>query len=511
MNSRLKFNQLVKRIKKGSWYYQGAAFMGLTGSYPMGACLDFSIFHKKLEFGFPFIGYMTRDFVRWWLDRLDMSRVANYYIARELRSPGWVERLFKNWLLIVNKLTKIQARLIKKNLSKLSNEELLAELSEFTNTYSYEWSEGIFIDAFDSEGERILRQAIEKYKGSITDGELHTLTSPSIPSSLQKQRFDLLKIAKLVVKNPQARLLVKQGRMRGWANFSPSQFNRLKKHQAEFYWIRGNYVVIPDLDINFFFSSLRELIVDKEHFGKEVTEERRMREMASVQRKIVSGLRFPKKILVTLDFLRTLVTWRDLRKKYNIMANYLLINKLLPELARRTGLPKNHLKHIYHTEYGMALKNPSALQKVLAARYKGRFLEFQPNYKYDEYFGKSGRRLLRLVEKTARAAHNEIKGLAAYPGVVKGRVKIILSSSDFHKMKKGDILVAPNTRPEYVPIMKLASAILSDEGGITSHTAIVAREYHIPCVVGCQIATIELRDGDKVEVDANNSIVKLIK
>ncbi len=101
-----------------------------------------------------------------------------------------------------------------------------------------------------------------------------------------------------------------------------------------------------------------------------------------------------------------------------------------------------------------------------------------------------------------------LKGSTAYPGIVKGKVKILLSQKDFHKMNRGDILVAPNTRPEYVPVMKLAGAIISEEGGITCHSAIVSRELKIPCIVGVQGATDELKDGDVVQVNANIGIIK---
>jgi len=78
-------------------------------------------------------------------------------------------------------------------------------------------------------------------------------------------------------------------------------------------------------------------------------------------------------------------------------------------------------------------------------------------------------------------------------------------------MNKGDILVAPNTRPEYAPIMKIAGAIISDEGGITCHSAIVSRELKIPCIVGVQSASAVLKDGDLIEVDAEKGVIKILK
>ena len=67
------------------------------------------------------------------------------------------------------------------------------------------------------------------------------------------------------------------------------------------------------------------------------------------------------------------------------------------------------------------------------------------------------------------------------------------------------------TRPEFVPLMKRSLAVITDEGGITCHAAIVSRELKIPCVIGTKIATRKLKDGDMVEVDATNGIVRVVE
>ncbi|MBI4093197.1 MAG: hypothetical protein HY420_04710, partial [Candidatus Kerfeldbacteria bacterium] len=75
-------------------------------------------------------------------------------------------------------------------------------------------------------------------------------------------------------------------------------------------------------------------------------------------------------------------------------------------------------------------------------------------------------------------------------------------------LKWGEIT---STKPEYVPAMKRAAAVITNEGGITSHAAIVSREFRIPCVVGTKIATKIFKNGDLLEVDARKGIVKKIK
>ena len=105
----------------------------------------------------------------------------------------------------------------------------------------------------------------------------------------------------------------------------------------------------------------------------------------------------------------------------------------------------------------------------------------------------------------------EISGFIASTGKVRGIVKVILSSKDFEKMETGDILVTAMTSVDFVPIMERAGAFVTNEGGITSHAAIVSREMGKPCIIGTKIATQVLKDGDMVEVDAEEGVVRVLK
>ncbi|GAI96058.1 unnamed protein product, partial [marine sediment metagenome] len=118
-----------------------------------------------------------------------------------------------------------------------------------------------------------------------------------------------------------------------------------------------------------------------------------------------------------------------------------------------------------------------------------------------------------LREKTEKEEKKEIfiRGNTANRGKAKGPVKVVKYSPDCSKIEKGDILVASMTTPEFVGAMRRAAAIITDEGGITCHAAIVSRELNIPCVIGTKIATKVLKDGDKVEVDANRGVVRKIR
>ena len=119
--------------------------------------------------------------------------------------------------------------------------------------------------------------------------------------------------------------------------------------------------------------------------------------------------------------------------------------------------------------------------------------------------------LVFKVSENRGGAQSEIKGVSACKGVITGTVKVVLSKSDFSKFKRGDILVASMTSVDYIPVMEMAGAFVTNEGGITSHASIVAREMNKPCIIGTKIATKVLKDGDLVEVDAEKGVVRIIK
>ena len=113
--------------------------------------------------------------------------------------------------------------------------------------------------------------------------------------------------------------------------------------------------------------------------------------------------------------------------------------------------------------------------------------------------------------KTKESRNYQVRGTIANCGIIKGIVSVISGKDDFNKFKDNNVIVTAMTSVDFVPIMKRASAFVTDEGGITSHASIVSREMNKPCIIGTKIATQVLKDGDLVEVDANNGVVKILK
>jgi len=115
---------------------------------------------------------------------------------------------------------------------------------------------------------------------------------------------------------------------------------------------------------------------------------------------------------------------------------------------------------------------------------------------------------LELEEIAVDGEVKEIKGQPACRGHARGKVRLILDSKSIYELQDREILVTEMTTPEYVPAMKKSAAIVTDEGGVTCHAAIVSRELNKPCIIGTKIATQVLKDGDEVEVDAEQGIVR---
>lgn len=105
----------------------------------------------------------------------------------------------------------------------------------------------------------------------------------------------------------------------------------------------------------------------------------------------------------------------------------------------------------------------------------------------------------------------KVEGISASPGFARGKVCLVLGNDVRNvDISQGNILVAISTNPAILPLLKKAAAIVTEEGGLTSHAAIVAREFGIPCIIGAKNATKIFKDGDEVEVNANKGVVKKV-
>ncbi len=186
---------------------------------------------------------------------------------------------------------------------------------------------------------------------------------------------------------------------------------------------------------------------------------------------------------------------------------------LFREMAGRMGLTLEDMSYLLEPEIVEFLDNGNKVPlSMVSERKKGFVIYFAQDKNIECRSGDSVKTVLdRLGIAIDEKVSSEIKGMPASLGRAKGVVKIIRGVADLSKVKKGDILVAVSTHPDYIVAMQKAVAIITDEGGITSHAAIVSREMGIPCIVGTKNATRSLKDGDAVEVDAKAGTVRKIR
>lgn len=109
-----------------------------------------------------------------------------------------------------------------------------------------------------------------------------------------------------------------------------------------------------------------------------------------------------------------------------------------------------------------------------------------------------------------KAEAKTVEGLAVHPGIYEGTARLVAGPQDFNRLQKGDVLVTRVTGPSFNVVLPLLGAIVTDRGGQLSHTAIVAREYGIPAVVGTREATVKIPDGARVRVNGDTGRVELL-
>lgn len=185
------------------------------------------------------------------------------------------------------------------------------------------------------------------------------------------------------------------------------------------------------------------------------------------------------------------------------------VRNLFFEIFRRAGLDRELMPWCTYLEMIKIAQTgrPALARKELRMRSKY-YVSLRIGKHYEVISGRENYKKFESATKRALPIVRDIRGNVAYPGVVRGRVSVVLTGHDISKVKRNDILVAVMTFPNFVPAMEKAAAFVTDEGGILCHAAIVAREIRKPCIIGTKIATKVLKDGDLVEVDAEHGLVK---
>ncbi len=199
-------------------------------------------------------------------------------------------------------------------------------------------------------------------------------------------------------------------------------------------------------------------------------------------------LTMPRRLVLAAG--RRLVSKGELAEETNVF--YLRGQELVDALrGDLTGVRDTALKRKEEFEHWSTVEPPRSIGAPIPPGDRGRIMDETPE---------SG---------TARMQGNELRGNGSSAGVARGPVRIVPELSDAGRLRPGDVLVTVATLPPWTPLFAVASAVVTETGGVLSHTAITAREYKLPAVLAVAGATTLLKDGQLVEVDGAAGTVKV--
>jgi len=213
------------------------------------------------------------------------------------------------------------------------------------------------------------------------------------------------------------------------------------------------------------------------------------------------------------DFDINLATEPEFRLKKGKYVSYLLPNDKKIRVQKPTGAIKEFEKLLsLSTKEGFGVERLDKdifyikdMIHALSKKKEEKVLKLFQNLLKKYRTAKKIRKIVKSIDKES------VAGIVASKGKAAGRVPVVVDIEDAKHIKDGSILVTKMTSPTLTVSLPRVSAIVTDKGGMLSHAAILARELKVPCIVGTQIATKVLKDGDLVEVDAEKGVVRKLK
>lgn len=373
--------------------------------------------------------------------------------------------------------------------SKWPDEKLSHGYTEFLNCLrdTFEWGVLLSISDFNPPRLTLHLQEISKKRFGAKANEAFTILTTNVEElSYQKEEeLDFLRILSLPDKDPEKALE-----------------NHARKYGFLSYGYRGPLTWTAEYFQDLLKAARKQGIDAKSKLEKHDSDTKTLRErIKSLETKLTQQEREWFEVGRTLVFLKP---WR----KDSQIRTYPLAERLLREISRRIGVPLEGLRFLSEKEVVEALSRRKT-EAPWAERKKRCFVIARDGA--NEYFaGKEADAWSEKVVPEAIVTGDSVSGTPATVGFAKGTVRIVNTSEDIAKMHPGDILVSVATNPLLMPAIRKAAAIVTDQGGLTCHAAIVSREFGIPCVVGTKVATRLFKDGDFLEVDAHSGLVKKV-
>lgn len=387
-----------------------------------------------------------------------------------------------------NKLQSVGEEVVKKHLNVLATPQddyrnvipaLFNTFREVTGVWTLGWLVG------DELGKFLVA------KGFYTENELLDLVTHNTQTTwLEKQYQEIKSLGDCVNKLLSANELITEA----WLNNQPELFSEIKKHVAEYewygthHWIGEPYTLAKCLD----------LISDYRAKAKNAEEEAL----------VVTN---PKAVALT-KLLFDFNYWRTHSAEVAAKVVYESRPALIA-CAQDLGLSYDDFVYLSDAEivdYIQTQKKPADLTAVIAERKKSHGCCVEGTT-LKVIVGNELKGIVAGLHEKADNLSRVLKGLVACKGgVVRGKARIVIAQSDLRGFVKGEILVTSQTTPDFVPYMQSSIAVVTDQGGVTSHAAIVSREMNIPCVIGTKYATQVFKTGDMIEVDSEKGTVTIV-
>jgi phosphohistidine swiveling domain-containing protein len=201
-----------------------------------------------------------------------------------------------------------------------------------------------------------------------------------------------------------------------------------------------------------------------------------------------------------------------LYRRHAQLRNFYYLDLLLAEIAQRLSVSEWTVRCMLPEELVTCLQSGKLIDRAIRQR-EGECVLARLNGREHLVAGKEAAAIRRLLQTAPRKSpqSNVLRGVVACRGRASGACRVIIRASDCRDFAKGTIVVSEATDPDLVPYLRNASAVLTEQGGVTSHAAIICRELGVPTIVGIEDLLESVRDGDRLEVDAIRGVVTVMR
>ncbi len=473
---------------------------------------------EGLGFSFPLKNYLILNGNEYFHLK-EAEDYEKFLEKQSKKDKNFFDNFIKSEIKLINEAKSLEKFLKEKpfSLSKLSDKDLNLIFKKFLRTHIK-----CFATAFvrpDAYLERKVKEELTSFLKDLKEKDIEELfkyiaTYPKEEArklDYLEEPLNLLKIANLIKKKGLQRKLSTK-------NLPLDISKKIEKHWQRYRWLK-NPIVYQNLSISKkeMFERLKNLLeTDIEEKIKYIIQERSKNEKNFSN--IIRKFNFPHELINLCRILRKFIFLRTYTTEGTDRLFYWARQTILKEIAKRMKLNDEDIVTLTSKEIIDFLERKKKISSKIIKERKRIFAVIWQDKKAKMYFGKEAEKIIKKYKKIELRVRKRklkikiVKGAIAAPGIAKGKAKILESFKEVGKVKKGDILIVSMTTPDYIAAMEKASAFVTDEGGITCHAAIIAREMNKPCVIGTKIATKIFRNGDLIEVDANKGIVrKLIK